>query len=57
MKLILTILYSVAMGYNLLFVAYNIHRLPVANLIWPLVIIVACGINLYFLWKSKRQSE
>ncbi|HFI0234778.1 hypothetical protein JNG37_03995 [Streptococcus suis] len=57
MKLLLTILYSVAIGYNLLYLAYNVQRTSMFNLLWSVVIIIACSINLYFLWKNKQQSE
>ncbi|HFH9838145.1 TPA: hypothetical protein ACGOVD_001405 [Streptococcus suis] len=57
MKIFLAILYSVAIGYNLLYLAYNVQRASVFNLLWSVVIIVACSINLYFLWKNQQQSK
>lgn len=57
MKIFLAILYSVAVGYNLLYMVYNINRASVFNLLWSVVIIVACSINLYFLWKNQQQSK
>ncbi|AER18285.1 hypothetical protein [Streptococcus suis] len=57
MKIILTIVYSLGVVWNILFLAVNVGRIPVINLLWPAVILVACAINLYFLWTRKQESE
>ncbi|BCP58598.1 TPA: hypothetical protein ACGOV2_000700 [Streptococcus suis] len=57
MKIFLTILYSLGVAWNVLYIAVNISRLSVFQLIWPAVILIACAINLYFLWNKKQESE
>lgn len=57
MKIILTIVYSLGVVWNILFLAVNVGRIPVINLLWPAVILVSCAINLYFLWTRKQESE
>ncbi|CYV83192.1 hypothetical protein [Streptococcus suis] len=57
MKIILTIVYSLGVVWNILFLAVNVGRIPVINLLWPAVILVACAINLYFLWTRKQESD
>ena len=57
MKIILTILYSLGVAWNVLYIAVNVNRLSVFQLIWPTVILIACAINLYFLWNKKQESE
>lgn len=57
MKIILTIIYSLGVVWNILFLAVNVGRIPVINLLWPAVILVACAINLYFLWTRKQESD
>lgn len=57
MKIILTIVYSLGVVWNILFLAVNVGRIPAINLLWPTVILVACAINLYFLWTRKQESE
>ncbi|MDG3136044.1 hypothetical protein [Streptococcus suis] len=57
MKIILTIVYSLGVVWNTLYIAYNVRKLPLLNLLWPTVILVACAINLYFLWTGKQESE
>lgn len=57
MKIILTIVYSLGVVWNILFLAVDVGRIPVINLLWPAVILVACAINLYFLWTRKQESE
>ncbi len=57
MKIFLTVLYSIGLVWNSLWLAYNIGKIPFLNLLWPAVILVACAINLYFLWFKKRESE
>lgn len=53
MKIILTIVYGLGVAWNTLYIAYNVGTLPWLNLLWPAVILVACAINLYFLWTVK----
>ncbi len=48
MKIILTIVYSLGVVWNTLYIAYNVGKLPLLNLLWPVAILVACAINLYF---------
>ncbi|HFR3549425.1 TPA: hypothetical protein ACHVBC_001698 [Streptococcus suis] len=57
MKIILTIVYSLGVVWNIFFLAVNVGRIPVINLLWLAVILVACAINLYFLWTRKQESE
>ncbi|HFI0667701.1 TPA: hypothetical protein ACGO4I_001136 [Streptococcus suis] len=57
MKIFLTILYSLGVAWNILYIAVNVSRLSVFQLIWPAVILIACAINLYFLWNKKQESE
>ena len=57
MKIFLTILYSLGVVWNILYIAVNVSRLSVFQLIWPAVILIACAINLYFLWNKKQESE
>lgn len=57
MKIILTIVYSLGVVWNLLILAVNVGKAPLLNLLWPTVILVACAINLYFLWTRKQESE
>ncbi|HRK75574.1 hypothetical protein JOA01_09425 [Streptococcus parasuis] len=57
MKIFLTILYSLGVVWNVLYIAVNVSRLSVFQLIWPAVILIACAINLYFLWNKKQESE
>ena len=57
MKIFLTILYSLGVVWNVLYIAVNVNRLSVFQLIWPAVILIACAINLYFLWNKKQESE
>lgn len=57
MKIFLTILYSFGVAWNVLYIAVNVYRLSVFQLIWPTVILIACAINLYFLWNKKQESE
>lgn len=57
MKIILTIVYSLGVVWNLLILAVNIGKVPFLNLLWSTVILVACAINLYFLWTRKQESE
>ena len=57
MKIFLTILYSLGVAWNVLYIAVNVSRLAVFQLIWPAVILIACAINLYFLWNKKQESE
>lgn len=57
MKIFLTILYSLGVAWNVLYIAVNVDRLSVFQLIWPAVILIACAINLYFLWNKKQESE
>ncbi len=57
MKIFLTILYSLGVAWNVLYIAVNVSRLSVFQLIWPTVILIACAINLYFLWNKKQESE
>lgn len=57
MKIILTIIYSLGVVWNILFLAVNVGRIPVISLLWPAVILVACAINLYFLWTRKQESD
>ncbi|HEM3682715.1 TPA: hypothetical protein ACGOY6_000899 [Streptococcus suis] len=57
MKIILTIVYSLGVVWNLLILAVNVGKVPLLNLLWPTVILVACAINLYFLWTRKQESE
>lgn len=57
MKIILTIVYSLGVVWNTLYIAVNVNRLSVFQLLWPAVILVACAINLYFLWTRKQESE
>ena len=57
MKIFLTILYSLGVVWNVLYIVVNVSRLSVFQLIWPAVILIACAINLYFLWKKKQESE
>ena len=57
MKIFLTILYSLGVARNVLYIAVNVDRLSVFQLIWPTVILIACAINLYFLWNKKQESE
>ena len=57
MKIFLTILYSLGVVWNVLYIAVNVDRLSVFQLIWPTVILIACAINLYFLWNKKQESE
>ncbi|RRN52703.1 hypothetical protein EI220_00925 [Streptococcus suis] len=57
MKIILTIIYSLGVVWNTLYIAYNVGKLPLLNFLWPAVILVACAINLYFLWTRKQESE
>ncbi|MFX3754360.1 hypothetical protein ACJBP3_11510, partial [Streptococcus suis] len=56
MKIILTIVYSFGVVWNILFLEVNVGRIPVINLLWPSVILVACAINLYFLWTRTQES-
>lgn len=57
MKIFLTILYSLGVAWNVLYIAVNVNRLSVFQLIWPTVILIACAINLYFLWNKEQESE
>ena len=57
MKIFLTILYSLGVVWNVLYIVVNVSRLSVFQLIWPAVILIACAINLYFLWNKKQESE
>ncbi|HFI0641014.1 TPA: hypothetical protein ACGO14_000913 [Streptococcus suis] len=57
MKIILTIVYSLGVVWNLLILAVNVGKVPLLNLLWPTVILMACAINLYFLWTRKQESE
>ena len=57
MKIFLTILYSLGVAWNVLYIAVNVDRLSVFQLIWPAVILIACAINLYFLWTRKQESD
>lgn len=57
MKLFLTVLYSIGLVWNLLFISYNANRLPLLQLLWPAILMVACGVNLYLLWRKKQESE
>ncbi|HEM5989228.1 TPA: hypothetical protein U2D04_000366 [Streptococcus suis] len=57
MKIILTIVYSLGVVWNLLILAVNVGKTPLLHLLWPAVILVACAINLYFLWTRKQESE
>ncbi|HEL1618358.1 TPA: hypothetical protein ACGO4F_001103 [Streptococcus suis] len=57
MKIILTIVYSLGVVWNLLILAVNVGKVPLLHLLWPTVILVACAINLYFLWTRKQESE
>ena len=57
MKIFLTILYSLGVVWNVLYIAVNVSRLSVFQLIWPAVILIACAINLYFLWNKKQEPE
>ena len=57
MKIFLTILYSLGVAWNVLYIVVNVSRLSVFQLIWPAVILIACAINLYFLWNKKQESE
>ncbi|WP_192873739.1 hypothetical protein [Streptococcus suis] len=57
MKIILTIVYSLGVVWNILILAVNVGQVPLLNLLWPTVILVACAINLYFLWTRKQESE
>lgn len=57
MKIILTIVYSLGVVWNILILAVNVGKVPFLNLLWPAVILVACAINLYFLWTRKQESE
>lgn len=41
MKIILTIVYSLGVVWNTLYIAYNVGKLPLLNLLWPAVILVA----------------
>ena len=57
MKIILPIGYSWGVVWNLLILAVNVGKVPLLNLLWPTVILVACAINLYFLWTRKQESD
>ncbi|MGQ7358420.1 hypothetical protein ACTGWZ_04765 [Streptococcus suis] len=57
MKIILTIVYSLGVVWNILILAVNVGKVPLLNLLWPTVILVACAINLYFLWTRKQESD
>ncbi|HFI2430784.1 hypothetical protein P7J55_04540 [Streptococcus suis] len=57
MKIILTIVYSLGVAWNILILAVNVGKTPLLHLLWPTVILVACAINLYFLWTRKQESE
>ncbi len=55
MKIFLTILCSLGVAWNVLYIAVNVNRLSVFQLIWAAVIIITCAINLYFLWNKKTR--
>lgn len=57
MKIFLSLVYGLGLLWNLVFIGYNITRLPLANLLFPLVVMLACGVNLYFLWTKKQESD
>lgn len=56
MKRLRLAFYGFFLIFNLLYVGYNISSgLDFFKMVFPLLIIVACSVNIYFILKSKEQ--